>query len=251
MSIGIKRNLDLRGFLLSNYYPGDDSNLFDRVTALEFQDVVIESLRVAMGKQLQFRQLVNDLLEYTDQEDLNKASREIISAARQIMEGDVSGMSDFKKLINSYPAIAEDENPSALKKAYARIVKAADKLDSVALEKAVDNAIDKKALSNAFRIAVTESNRAYNTGVYTQAVNDEDCVAIQIDLSTSFDNCDECIEIAETDNGAGPGIYPIDNCPAVPRHPHCACLTSGVYRSDIDPDKLESDYDGEKMEALE
>ena len=218
MDIKVKTNLDLRGFLLSNYYSGDKLNLKDRVTALAFQDQVGDYLRTAMSKQLKFKDLVENLSTITDQEDLKASAREIISAARQIMEGDVSGMADFKKMVNAYPDLSE--NPQALEKSYARIVKAAESLNSDALDRAVDKALDEKAMYNAFRIARTEINRAYNTGVFTEASNDDDCLAMQLDLSTSVENCEICQELAERDMGAGPGIYSMSNTPAIPLHPN-------------------------------
>ena len=218
MTINVRTNLDLRGFLLGNYFPGDDLNLSERLYSPAMVNAIAESLRVAMSGQLRFRELVKDLSNYTTAEDLKAPIREIISAARQVMGGDASAIADLKKMVSAYPDLTDD--PSKLDKAYTKIVNAAEQLNSDALDAAVDNALDKKALANAFRLAVTETNRAYNIGVFSEAKQDEDCVAMQLDVSTSVENCEVCLELAERDNGAGPGIYSLSNTPAIPQHPH-------------------------------
>lgn len=40
--------------------------------------------------------------------------------------------------------------------------------------------------------------------------------------------CEDCIDVANTDVGYGPGIYPIDDCPPIPQHPGCECDTAPV-----------------------
>jgi hypothetical protein len=251
VTIKVKTNLDLRGFLLGNYFPGDSLSLSERLYSPAMVNAIAEDLRVAMSGQLKFRDLVKDLSNYTTAEDLKKPIREIVSAARQVMRGDMSDAADLKKLLNAYPDLTED--PSALDKAYNKIVTAADNLSSDMLDKAVDNALDKKALSNAFRLAVTETNRAYNIGAFTEAVNDEDCVAGQFDVSTSVENCEICLELSERDNGAGPGIYSLDNFPAIPIHPHCFCVFTPVYKlpGDMSGDDLETGSDYDVMTAMD
>jgi hypothetical protein len=224
-NIHISTSLDLRGFLLGNYFPGDDLNLSERLYSPAMVNAVAEDLRVAMSGQLRFRELVKDLSNYTTAEDLKKPIREIISAARQVMGGDASAIADLKKMVSAYPDLTDD--PSKLDKAYTKIVNAAEQLNSDALDAAVDNALDKKALANAFRLAVTETNRAYNIGVYSEAKQDEDCLAMQMDVSTSVENCEICLELTERDNGGGPGVYGMDNVPATPIHPHG--LTACAY----------------------
>ena len=250
-----------RKYFLSYYFDPDGLSLSDRITALAFQDIVADSLRIAMSQTLKFRELVKDLAQYTDQDELKGAIRDIIGAARRAMAGDTSGMAELRQALNAYDPGA----PTGMTKAYNRIVKAAENLSSDALDAAVENAIDKKAMANAFRLANTEIFRAHNLGVYTEGKNDPDCIGMQIDLSEEVNNCDECIEIVEMDSGGGPGVYSMDNVPVLPVHPHgrargrnsphpaeshCRCLMTPVYKMSIDPADLEQGYEGDTMEAL-
>jgi hypothetical protein len=45
--------------------------------------------------------------------------------------------------------------------------------------------------------------------------------------------CEECQEIASTDVGYGPGIYPIDDCPPIPVHNFCECDVAGIPSQEV------------------
>ncbi len=45
--------------------------------------------------------------------------------------------------------------------------------------------------------------------------------------------CPDCEEIANTDVGYGPGIYPIDDCPPIPVHNFCECDTYAVPSQEV------------------
>jgi hypothetical protein len=202
-------------------------------------------------------ELTKGLSEFTTEEGLPAYMLEIERQARQIMGGDTSEYAAFQRLCRSTRADVEKmiqaNAPSKLGKAYAKIITAAENLKESALDTAIDNAIDKKALSNAFRLATTSINRALNLGEYTRAVNDEDVEAMEIELSSAGNNCEDCTELAETDNGAGPGVWPLDQVPEVPVHPRCRCLLLPVYvlKEGTNPDfTADEGYDGDFMEAI-
>lgn len=256
---GMKRDLLLRQghWLLTKYFPGNPINLSQRVTELRFQDKVAESLRVSMKNIGRLDELTNEISQYSTEEDIAKWIRNIENQARKVMEGEnPEAVRDFRKKMNDAKQEILDGREygdlSKLDKAYYKIIKASEKLKSAGLDVAVSNALDKKALSNAFRIAHTEIRKAYNVGVYTRGMQDEDVEAFKIDLSAAGNNCDECTEIAEMDNGAGPGIFPVDEVPAIPQHPHCRCELTPVYSlpKGITAEDIETEYDGELMQKL-
>lgn len=256
---GISRELILRqqNYLLTKYFRGDPLNLSQRITQLRFQDAVAESLRISMKNVDSLNALTNEISQYSNEQDIAKWVRDIEKQARKVIaDGDTELMNEFKGIVSS----AKDEildgleynDLSKLDKAYFKVFKAAEKLNGAGLDIAVENALEKKALSNAFRIAHTEIRRAYTTGVYTRGLQDEDVDAFQIELSAAGNNCDECVELAEMDNGAGPGVFPADEVPIIPQHPHCRCELSPVYSlpRGVSKNDIETDYDGDLMEGL-
>jgi hypothetical protein len=238
-----------RHWFLNNHFDGELS-LSERITALRVQDQVIETIRVNLANANRLTQMTEELANFTTEEDIAPRVRVLEQLARRVIGGDVAAYNDYQRSIKAVKNSLGDE--SKLDRAYAGVVRASEALNEAGLDMAIENAIDKKAMSNAFRIATTEFNRAYNMGVYTRAKADEDCLAMQLDLSSAGDNCDECVDLATADNGAGPGIYPMDETPETPVHPHCLCLLTPVYRlpNDMDPDELETDGDFDTMEEI-
>lgn len=215
-------SLTARNWFLNQYFPGSPLNLSRSVTALKWQEQVSETIRLNMAGGANLRRLAGELSNYTTEEDVSSSIREIERMARRIIGGDTEEYAAFQRLTRKVESDAADMigagYPSKLGKAYAKVATAAESLSKKALDKAIENAIEKKALSNAFRLAATEINRAINLGAYTRAQRDDDCLAMEIILSSAGNNCDDCIELAETDNGAGPGIWPMDQVPDTPVH---------------------------------
>ena len=258
VSIRADALLSMRSYFLNQYFPDNPLNLSQSITALKFQDQIAEDIRANMEGGTNLLQLTKGLSEFTTGEGLPEYMQEIERQARRIIGGDTSEYAAFQRLCRSTQADVLDmiqaNAPSKLGKAYAKLIDAASNLKETALDAAIDNAIDKKALSNAFRIATTEINKALNIGEYTRAKNDPDCVAMEIELSSAGNNCEDCEELAETDNGAGPGIWPLDQVPQTPVHPRCRCLLLPVYvlAEGVDPDfTAEEDYDWEFMEEMQ
>jgi hypothetical protein len=244
-----------RKHFIHKYYKG--SNLSTRVTLKNSQEGVIEAIRKNMEDGIRLKALVKDLSAYTTQEDVRKSVREIESQAREVIGGDTV---DYKAFKTNVQAVRQDietyltryspeKRPEMkLQKAYLRVLIQAEKLNEVGLDKAIDRAVQKKFESNAFRLASTEINKAYNQESYNRALDDEDCVAVKIVMSTSEGNCEDCQEIAEQDNGAGVGIYSLDDCPVVPVHPHCRCSVIPQYKLKPGSELETSDIEGDRMD---
>ena len=245
-----------RNWWLNHYFRGQDMNLSERITALRFQEQVAETIRINMNAGLKLVSLTKEVSQYTTGEDVAGWVRDVERAGRLASAGNMTAMIEFKSTITSMKAEILDNleagNATKLQKAYLKVIKAAENMSEDGLDKAIENAIEKKALYNAFRIAQTETNRAYNMGAYTRALADPDAEAMQLDLSYIGNNCDECTDLAEQDNGAGQGVYPFDQVPETPIHPNCRCILSPVYRlpDGIDAEDMEVEGDFEKMEKM-
>jgi hypothetical protein len=244
-------------YFLNQYFPDSPLNLSQRITALRWQDRIGEDIRANMEGGTNLVDLTKGLSALTTEEGLPQYMQEIERQARRIMGGDNSDYAAFQRLCRSTRAdvteMIQSNAPSKLGKAYAKLIDAASSLKEKALDAAIDSAIDKKALSNAFSLATSEIDKALNLGEYTRARNDPDCDAMEVALSSAGNNCEDCEELAETDNGAGPGIWPMGQVPFLPNHPRCRCILLPVYRlaEGTDPDfTATEDYDGDFMQEL-
>lgn len=197
-------------------------------------------------------------------------------SARAVAAGDKSAMKEFEK--NFGNASANIEKMAArnlagtpntdLMTTYKNLLKEADKivkatgtLNAEALDKAVWSAVQEKARYHADRIARTEDASAWFDSFILENQDDELVWGYRWVLSNRhkyvpFDQCDVC---ANMDVGYGPGVYPKNKLPSIPRHPHCMCSLEVVYVGEVDesvpfnPDKareyIDSLTDREK-EAL-
>jgi hypothetical protein len=238
---------------------GMDYSLSDRITALKFQDQVAETIRINLANGDRLSKATKELSKYTTGEDISKKMREIERTAKSVAR-DTPEYKSFSKTLatvrDEIESKLDDDNilPASedLANAYLDIVNAADDLNIAGLDSAIEDAIDKKAMYNAFRIAQTEANRAYAKAVYSQAIQDEDCLAMRLDLSSNPNTCDECEELASQDNGGGPGVYAIDETPETPVHVNCRCMLTPVYQlpEGIEEQDLEGGYDGDSMQPI-
>jgi hypothetical protein len=220
------------------------------------QDQVVETIRISLENAGKFTSLVKDLSNYTTEEDIAGAIRDVERGARAVI-GSTADYADFVRLLNNTKADLlekmDDGQITDLNKAYLKVVKAAENLNEMGLDKAIENAVDKKAMYNAFRLARTETARAYNAMSLRNAIDDPDCVAIRYELGANENNCDECSGLAEADNGAGPGVYDLDDCPETPSHANCLCKLVPVYKlpEGVDAEDIDAtDEDFDRMDPV-
>ncbi len=101
----------------------------------------------------------------------------------------------------------------------------------------VERYMAKKVKYNAMRVARTEIQRAFRGSYMTLAKKLDFVTHVKWNLSGSHFHLmpegDICTDIAETDNGQGPGVYPKDAVPfdGGPAHPHCMCNLTTVIQS--------------------
>jgi hypothetical protein len=92
------------------------------------------------------------------------------------------------------------------------------------LQRSIRSAIEEKSRYYASRIAKTELHRTRITQLAKKYVADEEVQYVQIELSRTHPKTDMCDIFAKQNRyGLGPGIYPTNDCPAPPFHPHCRC----------------------------
>lgn len=95
--------------------------------------------------------------------------------------------------------------------------------------KRIGNRIPKDVSYEALRLARTEMTAAYGEGVLVSAKVNPGTKGVKYILSKSHPKRDICDDITGTDNyGLGIGVYPIDNAPSYPFHPHCLCIVLTV-----------------------
>ncbi|EFD93997.1 hypothetical protein [Megasphaera lornae] len=103
------------------------------------------------------------------------------------------------------------------------------------LKRAVYVAVQEKSRYVAERIARTESARAWADGFIARYETDDTVAAYRWEVSSAHPCTDVCDMYANADLwGLGKGIYPKDQCPTLPAHPHCLCYLSPIYEGEVD-----------------
>ena len=110
-----------------------------------------------------------------------------------------------------------------LRAAYAQLVKAIEKQNQTALEKAMKVALEEKSRYFATRIAQTETQRAANLSRAKRYLEDDRVTLVQYYMSSRHPKVDICDYHARLDVGYGPGIVPKEQMVTLPLHPHCMC----------------------------
>lgn len=83
----------------------------------------------------------------------------------------------------------------------------------------------------AMRLARTEINNAHHYTTIRQGQNRPWVIGFKWNLSHSHPRPDPCDDLADADNGMGPGIWPKDSAPDRP-HPQCLCYLTVEQLSD-------------------
>lgn len=228
--------LAFRSWWLNKHFAGDELALSQRVTEAQFHKTVAEAIRLNMQSGLKLVNLTKELKSYTVVEDLPKGIKSVISMARQVSAGDASLMNKFLSVVNAERYKLEErleaQDVTALTKSYNKLLNAAENLNEKGLEAAVGYAIEQKAAANAFRIAITESARAYGVGMRTRAMADEDCTGIMWDVSLGENNCDDCLAL----DGK---VFPKDELPDYPLHPRCVCNLTLYFGDDVESQNID------------
>jgi len=137
-----------------------------------------------------------------------------------------------KQLVNARKQIENLSDNRALKQSYKsvfnRLESAIKKNDSLLFNKAIKQATFSKNQSLTERTVITEQSRVFEQSKYDERVDNELITGVKFNLSSDHDKFDECDVLANTDNGAGIGIYSLENQPAMPIHPNGVSFLTDV-----------------------
>lgn len=146
---------------------------------------------------------------------------------------------DIRRALEQVHNLAKKGAPNkSLRTAYNELIEAIEAGNDRALRRSIHTAIQEKSRYVAERIARTEMARAYSDGFFNKHQKDPDVIGYQIELGTRhpvFDICDVYAECNMFNLGAG--VYPKDQVPMVPIHPHCLCKYHVLYRTQLDMSK--------------
>jgi hypothetical protein len=234
--IDIKSEIGIKSWFLDKTWNPGEMTLSSKINKLEFKQIAINEIQKNFKDGKTFTRVAKSLtdIDFT-KADLPKHLTELTSLARRVAAGDTQALREYtkqlRKSIERVEALAQDGAPNtALKKAYENVISASETFAEEQLNKAVDRAILQKARYNAERIARTEMARAYGVGKQTQANEDPDVIGLKWNLSTRHPQYDICDFNAKADlYDAGAGVYPKDQFPQFPAHPHCLCVITEVY----------------------
>lgn len=143
------------------------------------------------------------------------------------------------RAVKNIDKMAQNGAPNKeLKTAYNELVEAIESGNDKAVQRAIRVALEEKARYIAERIARTESARAYSDGFFSKHQNDRDVVAYQFKLGTRHAVFDICDMYAQCDMfNLGKGVYPKNQVPLAPIHPHCMCRYKAIIDGKVDMDK--------------
>ena len=219
------------------------------------EKVTTDTINAHIAHKTTWKRLADDLTrQRVSKSDFPKYMAELASAARDV-GGDSAKLQKLIQQAEKNIALLKDsKSPTGdLKRAYSKVVQAVKKGDEAQLNRAVTEAIGKKATYNNQRISRTESARAYSQALTREAVDHplykKGRIAIQSLLSSGHAIVDNCDYHAQQNKwGLGEGVAPIEQAIAVPFHPNCLCSQQIlVIPSEIDHTNLkESESANEK-----
>lgn len=126
--------------------------------------------------------------------------------------------------------IADKLKTKPLKTAVQGIADAVNEATEEALHKALEVYLQEKARYYADRVAKTEVQRAKSIADAWSMFNDDDIQLVKWELSSRHTIFDICDYYANLDMGYGKGIFPKNQYPALPLHPHCMCKVVPYYK---------------------
>lgn len=242
--IELTSGLMFKKWYLNKHWPGDDLTLSQKINRLEFKKIIVNTINQNFRQGKNLMQLAKSL---TDKDltkaDIPKYINNVIKQARRISATNTD-LREFRSSMNKagrqIENLAQAGAPTQrLKKAYQNLIDKAQTFNEQQLDKAVDRAVRAKARYNAERIARTEGAKAFGAGRINDARENDDVVALQWSLSDNHNVFDICDFNASADlYGLGKGIYPKDNFPTYPAHPHCLCNIDEVYGEEIEEGKF-------------
>lgn len=227
---------DDSGMTLSEKLHGSDK---------EMRDAIVETIREQLKENRHAMQAARKLYDgYNSgqavirRQGIPKYLQEVVDFARRsdLTEADRAELlKKVRRARRQVERLGQGGAPNqALKTAYRELLDAVTDGTEKALTRSVHTAIEEKSRYVAERIARTEAARAWADGFAEKYMDDDSVVAFKWKLSSRHPAFDICNLYAEADlYGLGKGIFPKDQTPRLPVHPHCLCHLAPVYRSEL------------------
>ncbi|WP_071837936.1 polymorphic toxin type 50 domain-containing protein [Selenomonas ruminantium] len=228
---------DESGMTLSEKLHGADKEMRDRIV-----QTIREQLKLNHHAMTAARELYdgyNSGKSVTRRQSIPKYLQKVIDFARRsdlTKEDEAYLLRMVRRAQRQVDKLAADGAPNrALKSAYSELLTAVSERSEKAMQRAVHTAIEEKSRYIAERIARTEAARAWADGFVERYGHDESVVAYQWKLSSRHPKFDICNLYADANLwGLGNGIYPKDETPKLPVHPHCLCHLAPVFSSELE-----------------
>jgi len=221
--------------LLTRSWVDDGINASNRIkrSTNKIKRVVADDIKLAIKEGDSHQKIVKSMKRLIDKGDLESdlIRRKITKLSRSTKD-----VKTMQEVVNLRKELLRGKS-SKLKRSYLRFLDAFESQDKTRIEKAVNNAIDKKARYVAERIARSETSRAFTEGFDLRWKNDPDVIGYRWRLSGGHrEDFDQCDVYAHADFGKGEGVFPKGKIPLQPAHPNCKCYLTPVF-GDEDDDK--------------
>lgn len=247
----------LKRTFLNRFWSGEKS-LSQTITAQEYKQVIINSVQSGLREADTFTTIAKSL---SDSSIFDwKPSGNIQARVRK----QITLLSDVSKIAGKDSAVLRREIQKAkvqvsklslggapnqtLKAAYNKLISDVEKGKIKSLEKNMEIAVFEKGRYNAERIARTSISDAHSLSHDFKAHNNPDVLAIKYTLSTRHPEYDICdFHTSANLYGMGPGVYPKNKKPPHTFHPHCLCVPSDVFRTEVE---LNNTFDNQSAESF-
>ena len=213
----------------------DGEKLSTKLHDVSRVDEITHSIKQAMRNESSWSNTANELVEKgITKAELPGYMTDLLASARKArsLTDDEEAYTKYRKQLARVSERVEkltDSDTSELAQAYREVQAASIIASGKVLDGTIDRAVMYKARANAQRLLNTEIARAYGDKAIGDAQNDEDAIGLQLELSEQHDKYCECDFFAEADMyGMGPGVYPKDEFPEYPIHPHCILSSNRV-----------------------
>jgi hypothetical protein len=233
-------SIAFRGYY-DDMYSMKGTKLSESIQDVTRTDEIESMIKKAMKTEQTIQKLSVDLVDKEiTKAELPKYIENFLSAFRNAasLTDDTEAYAKYRKAVSRLDKQIEtltDQDTSRLARAYKDISELSLDASSEVVDKTIERAVMFKARSNALRLAQTETAAAYGNARVETALSDDDAIGIKVSLSGEHEDYCICDFFAESDMfGLGEGVFPKDELPEYPFHPHCACLLDSVYRGDAD-----------------
>lgn len=246
----LKDPSDVWKHYLDKQFEGGKLSTRLRDSAKEAERIVNQAMKDALTTKSNWQAVAKELTKAgVSKGDIPKSFNRL---STEILKNSGMPKGEYNKLLrDAQRRLAGLKEGSSLRPAYERVIRAVEKGNPIAVQKAIENAVSRKAIYNNERIARTETARAWNESFMRSIIDDKDITAVRYSLSMGHPLVDYCDFYAESDGwGLGAGIYPKHASPQIPTHCNCLCVLQAINMADLKGAKFSQKDAQLKLEAL-